>query len=82
MSIDDSIPNSYEQWRHCIEVKCRIKLTPTYVSNRLEELRDRKHVKTKEFERIYGADHLKRTIAWFERAANELPAESSSSRPK
>ncbi len=72
MNDDAAFPTSYEQWRHCIEVRCRIRLTPGYVGERLAELQDDKHVKTREFARIYGADHLQRTIAWFSRAADEL----------
>ena len=69
---DDVIPRSYEQWRDCIEVRCKIRLTPTYIRERLAELQDGKHKKTREFERLYGADHLEQTIAWFCRAAKEM----------
>ena len=69
---DDVIPRSYEQWRNCIEVRCKIQLTPTYIRERLAELQDGKHKKTREFESLYGADHLERTIAWFRRAAEEM----------
>ncbi|QDT13497.1 hypothetical protein [Planctomycetes bacterium K23_9] len=70
---DDDFPSSYDQWRHCIEVKCGIKLTRSYVDNRLAELQNGKHVKTKGFASLYGPDHLQRTIQWFQRAADELP---------
>ena len=69
---DDIIPRSYEQWRHCIEVRCKIQLTPTYIHERLAELQDAKHAKTREFAKLYGAEHLQRTIAWFGRAADEM----------
>ena len=29
------IPQSYEQWRHCIEVECGIALTEPFVTQRL-----------------------------------------------
>lgn len=64
----------YEDWRECIEVNCGIALTPQFISGRLTELNDRAHPKTKEFERLYGEEHLKRTIAWFQRAADEAGA--------
>ncbi len=35
---DDIIPHSYEQWRNCIEVRCKIRLTPTYIRERVTEL--------------------------------------------
>ncbi|MEM7306254.1 MAG: hypothetical protein AAF682_06275 [Planctomycetota bacterium] len=65
------IPTSYEQWRECIEVHCKIALTSPYISDRLTELENGEHPKTKSFESLYGADHLQRTIAWFRRAASE-----------
>ena len=69
---DDVIPRSYEQWRTCIEIRCKIRLTPTFIQERLAELQDDKHAKTREFARLYGADHLERTIAWFRHAADDL----------
>lgn len=69
---EDIIPTSFEQWRHCIEVRCKIRLTSAYIGKRLAELQDGKHARTREFARLYGTDHLQRTIAWFRRAADEL----------
>jgi hypothetical protein len=63
------IPDSYEQWRHCIEVDCAIGLTPLFIAERLRELRDPAHERTRQFARLYGVDHLQRVVAWFERAA-------------
>ena len=68
---NDVIPLSYKQWRSCIEVRCKIRLTPTFIRERLAELQDDKQAKTREFARLYGVDHLQRTIAWFRRAADE-----------
>lgn len=72
MSDENVIPTSYEQWRHCIEVRCKIPLTPKYIDERLTELQDKKHLKTKEFARRYGTEHLNRTITWFRRAVDEM----------
>ena len=72
MNNGDVLPTSYEQWRHCIEVLGKTPLTRTYIGERLAELEDDKHAKTREFARLYGTDHLQRTIAWFRRAADEL----------
>lgn len=66
------IPDSYEQWRECIEVHCKIRLTPAFIEGRLAELRDGDHAQTKAFAKLYGAGHLAQTIAWFDRAANEV----------
>ena len=75
---DDVIPTSYEQRRHCIEVRGNIRLTLTYIDERLAELQDGGHAHTREFEELYGTDHLQRTIAWFRRAAGELSGEPQS----
>ncbi|MEM7812178.1 MAG: hypothetical protein AAF532_11920 [Planctomycetota bacterium] len=73
---DEVIPTTYEQWRHCIEGLGRIRLTPTYVRERLQELQDDSHANTKEFTKLYGTDHRRRTIDWFRRAGEELSATS------
>ena len=72
MNDDFVIPTSYEHWRHCIEVLGKIELTSAFIDERLTELLDNEHMKTREFERLYGTDHLQQTIAWFRRAAKEL----------
>ena len=64
--------SNYQEWRECIEVHCGIPLTPDFIEERLAALRKRSHPKTAEFERLYGVDHLERTIGWFERAAGDL----------
>ena len=71
--VENVIPTSYEQWRNCIEVRCGIPLTTEYVAKRLAELQDQKDVKTREFAKLYGANHLQQIIHWFRRAADEMP---------
>ena len=68
MNDDYVIPSTYEQWRECIEVRCKIPLTPTYIKERIDELEDGKHPKTKSFKKLYGQDHLQQVIAWFRQA--------------
>ncbi len=77
---DDVIPTSYDQWRHCIEVRCNIRLTPKYIDERLSELQNSDHAKTREFAKLYGADHLERTITWFRQASDEVSSQSRSTR--
>ena len=77
---DDSVPNSYEQWRHYIEVRCGMQLTQSFLSKRLSELQDGNHVRTKEFERFYGSEQLQWTITWFRRASDDLSGESGGHR--
>lgn len=72
MNEELEIPDSYEQWRDYIEVRGRIRLAPTYIRQRLIELQDDTHAKTREFARLYGDGHLRRTITWFQRALDEV----------
>ncbi|MEM7315912.1 MAG: hypothetical protein AAF497_22480 [Planctomycetota bacterium] len=72
MSDADAFPTSYEQWRHCIEVRGKIKLTSSYISQRLTEMQNEKHANTIEFAKLYGNERLQQTIKWFQRAASEV----------
>lgn len=72
MNENDLIPSSYDAWRECITIRCRIKLTESFIQSRLAELEQHDHAKTREFEKFYGPEHLQRTIAWYRRAASEL----------
>jgi hypothetical protein len=65
------IPSNYAEWRHCIEKKCGLALTPDYIATRLAALRDDRDAHTREFRRLYGEAHLHATIAWFTRAQQE-----------
>ena len=71
MSVESLVPATYEKWRECIEIKCRLPLTKAFISERLAELSDRNHPKTRVFEKLYGAAQRGQTVAWLERAAEE-----------
>ncbi|MEM9364851.1 MAG: hypothetical protein AAGD07_02570 [Planctomycetota bacterium] len=71
MSDDELIPKSYAQWRQCIEVRAKLKLTPSYINERLSELEDGEHTRTQEFAKLYGASQLEQTIQWFRRALED-----------
>lgn len=66
------VPNSYEDWKHCITVKCDIPLTKKYVAERIAALSDPSDYQTQKFIDRWGAAHHARTLAWFEQTANEL----------
>ena len=68
------IPESYDQWVHCITVKCSIPLTADYVDGRLAELRDAEDPRTVKFRGMYGDEHWRRVIGWFERSLSERAA--------
>jgi hypothetical protein len=65
------IPESYEQWVHCIKVKCGIPLTREYAARRLSQLRDADDDRTKKFRDLYGDEYLQRVISWFERCLKD-----------
>jgi len=64
----ESTPQSYEEWRHCIIVKCGLELTPDYISERLSALNNNDDYQTKRFIVLYGEHYLQRVIEWFRRA--------------
>lgn len=66
------IPTTYEAWRHCIEVDCRIPLTREFITQRLRELDDRGVYSTEQLQRRYGEAHVDQLKRWFRRAAEEL----------
>lgn len=61
------IPETFEEWRHCIERDCGIALTGKFVEERLAILREPRHEETRRFVRHYGEAHRQRIMAWFER---------------
>lgn len=63
---------SYDDWKHCITVKCGINLTMNFLNNRLEELQNKKHPKTIQFAKCYGDEHVKTIINHLERAIQDL----------
>lgn len=67
-----AIPETYEQWHHCITVECGIPLTADYIDQRLAVWRDEKLEETKRFRNLYGTAHWRSVIEWFERAKQEV----------
>ncbi len=66
------IPETYEQWHHCITVICRQPLTPEFVDKRIKALNDPKEHTTQRFVQLYGDQQRIRTIQWFEQSKAEL----------
>lgn len=65
------IPQTYEQWRHCITVECGIALTVPFITQRLSIWHNAESEETLWFRRLYGDEHWKAVTAWFERAGRE-----------
>lgn len=72
MGRKDIIPETYEQWRYCIEVLGENRLTNSYLDQRLSILENKNHEECRRFASIYGEEHLQRTVDWFRRAKCDL----------
>lgn len=68
----EGLCESYDEWQHCITVKCGIPLTLDYVTERIAALSDAKDRMTARFVELYGDSYRQRTIQWFEQARGEL----------
>lgn len=66
------IPQTYEQWRHCITVECGIPLTRAFAEERLAVWSNPDSDETRRFEQLYGATHRERVRQWFERSLTQL----------
>ena len=67
---------TYDDWKHCITVLCRIPLTLDYVEQRLAALSDPADNATQKFIATWGEVHHARVIRWFEQAERELQRSS------
>ena len=68
------VPCSYDEWKHCITVLCRIPLTPRYVDARIAALADPRDYGTQRFIETWGEAHLDNVRGWFNQARAELAA--------
>lgn len=66
------IPQTFEEWEHCITVQCGIPLTPSFVAARITALEDESDFRTQRFIKTWGRDHHAKTVEWFRRAASRL----------
>lgn len=63
------IPETFEQWQHCMTVDCGLALTPGFCAQRLQALNNPRDHHTQRLIALYGADHLSKLIQWFEQAS-------------
>lgn len=66
------IPQTYEEWQHCITVICNQPLTRGYIEERIKALNTLSDHMTAKFVQLYGEQQRARTLEWFERARSEL----------
>ncbi|MEM9878316.1 MAG: hypothetical protein AAF862_03450 [Pseudomonadota bacterium] len=63
-----NIPQTFEEWEHCITVKCGIPLTLEYVKGRLQALENTADYQTQKFIEYWGEAHYAQTVGWFREA--------------
>lgn len=71
-----AIPTEFEEWKHCIEVKCGIPLTQDFAEQRLTLLEQAEIEETQRFVALYGQEHLSNIKNWFKRVIEELKTQS------
>lgn len=69
---DVHIPQTYEEWRHCITLTCRQPITGPYVEERIKALNSATDHMTVRFVQLYGEAQRLKTLEWFKRAQHEL----------
>jgi hypothetical protein len=70
------IPQTYEQWQHCITVECGIALTRAFAEKRLAVWANPAAEETRRFEQLYGAAHLARVRQWLGQALEQTPKQA------
>lgn len=66
-------PHTYEQWRRCITLRCRIPLIREYIEGRLRAREDAESAENSSFLRLYGNAHRDSVRSWFRQALRDLP---------
>lgn len=72
MSMEDLIPQNYEEWHHCITEKCSLKLTLAFINERINALQDVNDFKTRQFVQLYGPRYHQQVLFWFQQAKENL----------
>lgn len=61
-------PRSFDEWQHCITVKCGIPLTADYCRKRIDALGDTKSYEMEKFTALYGDAYRQQVLGWFQQA--------------
>ncbi|MBK0093597.1 hypothetical protein IBT49_25420 [Erwinia sp. S63] len=70
------IPQTYQEWHHCIVDECRIELTEEFILQRLDIMKNKAHQETRRMISLYGKMHLEKLITWFTAAYKEKTVET------
>lgn len=60
------IPNTFAEWKYCIEKECGIALSATFIEQRIQSLTDHSDAHTIALKRLYGESHVTQLINWFQ----------------
>ncbi len=60
------IPQTFNEWKKCIEEDCIINLSKDFARQRLAVYQDRNNKETQNFIALYGKRHLQNIIHWFQ----------------
>lgn len=66
------IPQDFDEWRDCIEHRCKVPLTAEFIAQRIAIFSDRDREETRRFAALYGDSHLARVLGWFRDAQRAL----------
>lgn len=66
MTYTDIIPHNFQDWKHCITVKCGIELTPDFVIQRLANMENKESAANRDFIKLYGEEHFNQVREWFQ----------------
>ncbi|WP_293813747.1 hypothetical protein [uncultured Aquitalea sp.] len=66
------IPQTYEEWRHCITVICRQPLTMPYLEARIAALNTGSDPMTARFVELYGEAQRLNAITWFKEGRHDF----------
>lgn len=66
------IPTTFEEWKNCIVIDCKIELTNEFIASRLRVYQDKSNPETKKFKKLYGEQHLNNVIYWLKKASKEV----------
>lgn len=69
------IPETFAEWRHCIEVECGIALDSGFIRERVAALENAGGDEARRFAALYGDAHRERVAGWFRQAGAGVAAE-------
>lgn len=63
------IPQDFDNWKDCIQNKCKIRLTAEFAKQRLAIYNNQELRETQRFIELYGQEHYERIKEWFGKIA-------------